>query len=72
MTCTKKALLSFDFIDDAQAENIIKTRDSGNLWYDYQTFTIQFNIPQHGWIDIERKVIFPLKQRAKIGRKIDF
>ncbi|MBR1424999.1 hypothetical protein IJ579_05510, partial [bacterium] len=71
MTCTKNALLTLDFINEEQAENIIQARNNGITWYDYQKFAEQFNIMPHQWTEVEEKIIFPLKQASRYGRKLD-
>lgn len=71
-TCTKLALMTLGFISDDLAQVIIKNRDEGVMWYDYRIFAEQFNIRPHLWPVVEESIKFPLKQMAKIGRKIDF
>ena len=72
MTCTKKGLLSLDFIDNEKADQIIEARNEGKIWFGYQEFAQVFNFQPHEQLDIEAKIAFPLKQGAKLGRKIDF
>lgn len=71
MTCTKNALLTLDFINEEQAESIIQARNEGLTWTDYQKFAEQFNIMPHQWTEVEEKIIFPLKQASRYGRKLD-
>ena len=71
MTCSKQGLLKLDFINEEQAENIIQERNSGITWYDYLKFAEQFNIMPHQWAKVEEKIIFPLKQANRIGRRLD-
>lgn len=70
--CTKKALLTLDFINEEQAENIIQARNNGIMWYEYQKFAEQFGIMPHQWADVEEKIEFPLKQANKYGRRLDW
>lgn len=71
-TCTKEALLTLDFINDEQAEDIIQARDEGMMWRRYQDFAEQFNIMPHLWADVEEKIAFPLKKANRYGRTVDF
>ena len=71
MTCSKNALMTLDFIDNEKAEQIIKARNEGNIWYDYQEFAKSFDFQPHHYPDIEEKFAFPLKQGNKYGRRLD-
>lgn len=71
LNCSKKALLTLDFINEKQAENIIQARNNGMMWYDYKLFAQQFGIMPHQWTDVEENIIFPLKQANKYGRRLD-
>lgn len=72
ITCTSEALMTLDFIDEETAESIIQARNDGVMWYDYQAFAQQFNIMPHLYPDVEAKIIFPLKQANKYGRRLDW
>ena len=72
MFCSKKGLLTLDFIDEQKANDIIKARNDGKIWYGYEEFAQEFNFQPHEQLDIEAKIAFPLKQGAKLGRTIDF
>lgn len=69
--CSKKGLLSLEFIDDNMAEQIIQARNEGNVWYGYEEFAQAFNLQPHQYSDIEAKISFPLKQGNKYGRRLD-
>ena len=72
MYCSKKGLLSLDCIDDNMAEQIIKSRNDGNIWYGYEEFCKYFQILQpHEQLDVAAKIVFPLKQGNKYGRRLD-
>ena len=70
-TCTKNALMTLDFIDNEKAEQIIKARNDGNIWYGYEEFAQAFSLQPHQYADIEAKISFPLKQGNKYGRRLD-
>lgn len=71
-TCTKNALMTLDFIDNEKAEQIIKARNDGNIWYGYEEFAQAFSLQPHQYADIEAKISFPLKQGNKYGRRLDW
>lgn len=71
MYCSKKGLLTLDFIDDNIAEQIIKSRNDGNMWYGYEEFAQVFSFQPHQYPDIEEKIAFPLKKGNKYGRRLD-
>lgn len=70
--CTEQALTSLECIDTTLAQTINKKRKEGLMWYNYQDFGEQFGITPHMWTELEEKILFPRKHRAKFGRIIDF
>ena len=54
--------MTLDFIDNEKAEQIIKARNDGNIWYGYEEFAQAFSLQPHQYADIEAKISFPLKQ----------
>ena len=71
MCCTKRGLLSLEFIDNEKAEQIINARNDGDKWYNYEEFAQAFEIMPHLYLDIEEKISFPLKQGNQYGRRVE-
>ena len=72
MTCTKKGILTLGCFDEEKAEKFISERNNGKVYYDIESLVEDFGLMPHQMIEISDKLIFPLKQGAKLGRKIDF
>lgn len=71
-TCTKRELMSIDGISSVMADKIIELRNNGAMWYNIETFANELKIPNHQMISMRDRFVFPQKQRARIGRKLDF
>lgn len=71
-TCTKEELMKLKVFDESKADDFISTRQTGKLYYDIETLTQDFNLQPHEIVQIQDKLIFPLKPQAKKGRAIDF
>lgn len=72
MKCTKQAILTLDGFNEEKANNFIKLRAEGVKWYDLDSFVEQFELMPIEKKQIQGRVIFPLRQGAKLGRRIDF
>ena len=70
--CAKWAILTLDGFNEEKANNFIKLRAEGVKWYDLDSFVEQFELMPIEKKQIQGRVIFPLRQGAKLGRKIDF
>jgi len=70
--CTRQAILTLDGFNEEKANNFIKLRAEGVKWYDLDSFVEQFELMPIEKKQIQGRVIFPLRQGAKLGRKIDF
>lgn len=71
-TCTKEELMKLKVFDESKADDFISTRQTGKLYYDIETLAQDFNLQPHEIIQIQDKLIFPLKPQAKKGRAIDW
>lgn len=71
-TCTKEELMKLKVFDESKADDFISTRQTGKLYYDIESLTQDFNLQPHEIVQIQDKLIFPLKPQAKKGRAIDF
>lgn len=71
-TCTKEELMKLKVFNESKADEFISTRQTGKLYYDIETLTQDFNLQPHEIIQIQDKLIFPLKPQAKKGRAIDW
>lgn len=72
MSSSKQAILSLDGFDEEKANAFIKAREEGTKWYDIEDFANSFELMPIEKKQIAGRVIFPLRQGAKLGRKIDF
>ena len=70
--CTKWAILTLDGFNEEKANNFIKLRAEGVKWYDLDSFVEQFELMPIEKKQIQGRVIFPLRQGAKLGRRIEF
>ena len=54
-----------------KVEKFIKERKRGMKWYDLYSFCEYFEFQPHEMIELEGKLIFPLKEKTRSGRRID-
>ncbi len=72
MKCSKEAILTLDGFNEDKANAFVIAREEGAKWYDIDSFADDFEISGYEKLQIQNRLIFPLKQGAKLGRKIDF
>lgn len=70
--CTKEDLIMHGGFDENKAEKFITDRESGILYYDIDSFAQAYNLQPHEIVQIQDRLIFPLKHSVKKGRTIDF
>lgn len=70
-SCSKADLLAIDGFDDIKADKFIKERNSGKLYYDIESFSADYGLQPHQVIEVQERLIFPLKPHIKQGRTID-
>ena len=70
-TCDKKDLLLLEEFSNEKVEKFIKERKRGMKWYDLYSFCEYFEFQPHEMIELEGKLIFPLKEKTRSGRRID-
>ncbi len=71
-TCSKDEILSLIGFDEEMANKFIECRKNGKVWYNIDSFAMEFNLQPHEIILIQERVIFPIKANAKLGkRRID-
>lgn len=70
--CTKEDLLRLNVFNEEQANKFIADRESGKYYYDVHSLGQGLNLQPHEILELENKLIFPLKQSFKTGRTIDF
>lgn len=72
INCTKEEIQSLDsFNNDEITQKFIELRNSGKIWYDMDSFAMDFELQPHQIIEIQDRLIFPPKPKNKIGRKLD-
>ena len=72
LTCSMEQLLQIEGFDENKATTFIKARNEGKLYYDIDSFAQDYQIQPHILFEIQDKLIFPQKQKNKLGRKIDW
>lgn len=70
-TCTAYDLIGTGYFNKIQAENIITSRDKGDMWYDIDSFTSELNLQPHEIVMLQDILEFPPKPNIKTGRKIE-
>lgn len=71
-TCTKDELMKLKVFDESKANDFISARQSGKLYYNIESMAQDFNLQPHQILELENKLVFPLKQSFKTGRTIEF
>ena len=71
-SCSANELLAIDGIDRTKAARFVKERSEGKKYYDIETFSATFGLQPHQMIFAMEKLVFPVKTKNKIGRKIDW
>ncbi len=71
-TCTKDDLLQISVFNEERANKFLADRESGKYYYDIHSLGQELNLQPHEILELENKLIFPLKQSFKTGRTIDF
>ncbi|CCY25582.1 uncharacterized protein BN676_02159 [Brachyspira sp. CAG:484] len=70
--CSKEDLIGLDGFNEYKAQEFIRLREQGKVYYDIETFANDFNLQPHEMIMIQDRLIFPKKPAPKSGRTIDF
>ncbi len=71
-SCSANELLEIDGIDRTKAVRFVKERAEGKKYYDIETFSADFGLQPHQMIFAMEKLVFPVKPKSKMGRKIDW
>lgn len=70
--CTIKQIMSLEGFDEEKAARFMRERNNGKLWYDIDSFVMDFELQPHEMVLIQDRLVFPPKARSKKGRKIDW
>ena len=71
-SCSANELLEIDGIDRTKATRFVKERAEGKKYYDIETFSADFGLQPHQMIFAMEKLVFSVKPKSKMGRKIDW
>lgn len=71
-SCTANDLLEIDGFDSTKAARFVEERAEGKKYYDIETFSADFGLQPHQMIFAMEKLVFPVKPKSKMGRKIDW
>lgn len=69
--CTIEEIQSLECFDNNMEKKFIELRNSGKMWYDINSFAMDFELQPHQIVEIQDLLIFPPKPKTKIGRKLD-
>lgn len=70
--CTEIQLSMLEVFDANRIEKFMQARENRITWYSMDSFAEYFKLQPHEVMQIEKRIIFPLKPANKLGRKIDF
>lgn len=71
-SCSANELLEIDGFDSTKAARFVEERSEGKKYYDIETFSADFGLQPHQMIFAMGKLVFPVKPKSKMGRKIDW
>ena len=71
-SCTIRQIMSLEGFDEEKAAKFMQERKEGKLWYDIDSFVMDFELQPHEMVLIQDRLIFPPKAKNKSGRKIDW
>lgn len=71
-SCSANELLEIDGFDSTKAARFVEERSEGKKYYDIETFSADFGLQPHQMIFAMEKLVFPVKPKSKMGRKIDW